>query len=196
MLTRGNPWLYSVTVRIFSALFITFLLISPATPMADQTDPRLDALFTRLQTTDDTDDAAVATNLIWAIWHQSDDDRINELMRRGLVQMSARDYPSAVETFSEMIDRKPDFAEAWNKRATVYYLMGDYRASVKDIDKTMELEPRHFGALSGLGLIMVAMGNDEAAISAFEATLAVHPFAEGARQNLEALRERQKKRSL
>ena len=70
--------------------------------------------------------------------------------------------------------------------------MGDYRASVKDIDKTLELEPRHFGALSGLGLIMTAMGNEEAAISAFEATLAVHPFAEGARQNLEALQARQK----
>ena len=164
--------------------------------MADQTDPRLDALFGRLQTTDDANDAAVATNLIWAIWHQSDDDRINELMRRGLAHMSGQDYPAAVETFGEMINLAPEFAEAWNKRATVYYLMGDYRASVRDIDKTLELEPRHFGALSGLGLIMVAMGNEEAAVAAFEATLAVHPFAEGARQNLEALRERQKKRSL
>ena len=164
--------------------------------MADQTDPRLDALFNRLQTTDDAGDAASVTNLIWAIWHQSSDDRINELMHRGLAQMSARDYPGAVHTFGEIIGHEPGFAEAWNKRATVHYLMGDYRASVKDIDKTLELEPRHFGALSGLGLIMAAMGNEEAAISAFEATLAVHPFAEGARQNLEALREQQKKRTL
>ncbi len=164
--------------------------------MADQTDPRLDALFTRIQTTDDAGDAAVATNLIWAIWHQSDDDRVNELMRRGLTEMSARDYPASVQTFSEIIELDPRFAEAWNKRATVHYLMGDYRASVNDIDKTLELEPRHFGALSGLGLIMTALGNDEAAISAFEATLAVHPFAEGARQNLEALQARQKRRSL
>lgn len=163
--------------------------------MADQTDPRLDALFSRLQTTDDANDAARVTNLIWTIWHQSADDRMNDLMRRGLAEMSAQDYPAAVKTFSEMIDLDARFAEAWNKRATVHYLMGDFRASVKDIDKTLELEPRHFGALSGLGLIMVAMGNDEAAISAFEATLAVHPFAEGAQQNLEALRERQKKRS-
>lgn len=164
--------------------------------MADQIDPRLDVLFSRLQTTDDAAYAAEATNLIWAIWHQSDDDRINELMRRGLAQMSTRDYPAAVETFGEIIGLEPGFAEAWNKRATVHYLMGDYGASVKDIDKTLELEPRHFGALSGLGLIMTAMGNDEAAIAAFEATLAVHPFAEGAQQNLEALRARQKKRSL
>ena len=164
--------------------------------MADQTDPRLDALFARLQTTDDVQDAAVATNLIWAIWHQSNDDPINDLMRRGLAEMSAQDYPAAVQTFGEIIDLDDKFAEAWNKRATVYYLMGEYGASVKDIDRTLELEPRHFGALSGLGLIMAAMGNDEAAIAAFEATLAVHPFAGGAQQNLEALRAQQKKRSL
>ena len=164
--------------------------------MADQTDPRLADLFSRLQTTDDATDAAVATNLIWAIWHQSDDDRINQLMRQGLTQMSSRYYADAVATFSEMIDLDAGFAEAWNKRATVHYLMGDYGASVKDIDRTLELEPRHFGALSGLGLIMVAMENEEAAIAAFEATLAVNPFAAGAEQNLEALRALQKKRSL
>ena len=164
--------------------------------MADQTDPRLDALFGRLQTTDDANDAAAVTNLIWAIWHQSDDDRINDLMRQGLVQMSSREYADAVATFSGMIDLNAGFAEAWNKRATVYYLMGDYGASVKDIDRTLELEPRHFGALSGLGLIMVALENEEAAIAAFEATLAVNPFAAGAQQNLEALRAGQKRRSL
>ena len=183
-------------MRNVAAVLIALLLGAPLNLMADQTDPRLDALFTRLQTTDDAGDASLATNLIWAIWHQSDDDRINKLMRRGLAQMSARDYPGAVETFGEIIGHEPRFAEAWNKRATVYYLMGDYRASVKDIDRTLELEPRHFGALSGLGLIMTALGNEEAAISAFEATLAVHPFAEGARQNLQALQARQKRRSL
>ncbi len=163
--------------------------------MADQTDQRLAALFSRLQITDDADDAAAVTNLIWAIWHQSDDDRINDLMRRGLAQMSTRDYADAVATFSKIIDLDAGFAEGWNKRATVHYLMGDYGASVKDIDRTLELEPRHFGALSGLGLIMVAMENEEAAIAAFEATLAVHPFAAGAQQNLEILRARQKRRT-
>ena len=79
-------------------------------------------------------------------------------MRQGLTQMSSRDYADAVATFSEMIDLDAGFAEAWNKRATVHYLMGDYGASVKDIDRTLELEPRHFGALSGLGLIMIAIG--------------------------------------
>ncbi len=196
MLTRRNPNLYGGAVIIVGAVLIAFLLTSSPIIMADQTDPRLDTLFARLHTTDDAHDAARVTNLIWAIWHESDDDDVNELMRRGLTEMSAQDYPAAVRTFGDIIDVDPEFAEAWNKRATVYYLMGEYGASVKDIDRTLQLEPRHFGALSGLGLIMTAMGNDEAAIAAFEATLAVHPFAGGARQNLETLRERQKKRSL
>ena len=195
MLTRRNPLLYSGSVRIVGATFLTFLLITPGTLMADQTDQRLADLFSRLQTTDDANDAAAVTNLIWTIWHQSGDDRINQLMHQGLAQMSTRQYADAVATFSEIIELNARFAEGWNKRATVYYLMGEYRASVKDIDRTLELEPRHFGALSGLGLIMVAMDNDEAAIAAFEATLAVNPFAAGAEQNLEALRARQKRRT-
>ncbi len=164
--------------------------------MADQTDQRLADLFSRLQTTDDANDAAAATNLIWTIWHQSGDDRINQLMHQGIAQMSTRQYADAVATFSKIIEINARFAEAWNKRATVYYLMEEYRASVKDIDRTLELEPRHFGALSGLGLIMTALGNDEASIAAFEATLAVNPFAVGAQQNLEALYAQQKRRTL
>lgn len=175
---------------------ITFLSFLPVTLMADQTDQRLHALFSRLHTAEDASDAAVVANLIWAIWHQSDNDQINELMIRGSTQITSHDYPEAVQTFSEMIELDPGFAEAWNKRATVYYLMGEFLKSVNDIEKTLELESRHFGALSGLGLIMVALGNDEAAINAFEATLAVHPFAEGARQHLELLRARQHQRTI
>ncbi|MEQ9198690.1 MAG: hypothetical protein RLN80_01795, partial [Rhodospirillales bacterium] len=79
------------------------------------------------------------------------------------------------------------------KRATLYYLMGDYDRSVLDIQKTLELEPRHFGALSGLGLINMALDRKDAAIAAFEQTIAVNPHAAGARQNIELLREAQKR---
>lgn len=164
--------------------------------MADQTDKRLDALFARLQSTEDAAEAAMLTDTIWAIWHESKNPTVNELMERGLAQMADRDYHAAIGTFSQMIEVAPDFAEGWNKRATVYYLVEDYASSVKDIDRTLELEPRHFGALSGLGLIMLAMDNDEAALRAFEATLAVNPFAPGARHNILELNERRKKREL
>jgi len=163
--------------------------------MAGQTDTRLEDLFARLQTTADVAEAAQLTHFIWAIWHQSDNERVDELMRAGLEEMTQRNYRGAIDTFSRMIDVDPEFAEGWNKRATVHYLLGNYKASVKDIDRTLELEPRHFGALSGLGLIMMAMDNDEAALQAFDATLAINPFADGARENIRRLTERQKKRS-
>jgi len=164
--------------------------------MADQTDKRLDALFSRLQSTSNIDEGAILTDRIWAIWHESQNPAVNELMQQGLAQMANQDHPAAIATFSQMIEVDPNFAEGWNKRATVYYLMENFPASVKDIDRTLELEPRHFGALSGLGLIMLAMDNEEAALQAFEATLAVNPFLPGARQNIKALKERQKKRTL
>lgn len=164
--------------------------------MADQTDKRLNALFARLQSTQDAAEAAMLTDTIWASWHESKNPAVNELMERGLAQLADRDYHAAIGTFSQMIEVAPDFAEGWNKRATAYYLVEDYAASVKDIDRTLELEPRHFGALSGLGLIMLAMDNDEAALRAFEATLTVNPFAPGARHNILELKERQKKREL
>lgn len=171
------------------------LLLAVSAVMVSQTDTRLDALFGRLQTTADVTEATQLTNLIWAIWHQSNNEQVNELMRQGLAEMSQQNHRAAVDRFTTMIEIDPEFAEGWNKRATVHYLLGDYRASVKDIDRTLELEPRHFGALSGLGLIMMALDNDEAAIHAFEATLAVNPFADGARENIQELKERQEKRS-
>lgn len=181
-----------------AGLTLLFMLLTHWTPnlMADQTDKRLDALFSRLQSTSDIEEGAKLTETIWAIWHESRNATVNELMQQGLEQMADKDYHAAIATFSQMIEVDPNFAEGWNKRATVYYLVGNFAASVKDIDRTLELEPRHFGALSGLGLIMLAMDNEEAALQAFEATLAVNPFVQGARQNLRELKERQKKRTL
>ena len=117
-------------------------------------------------------------------------NRLNELMRRGLAQMSTGEYADAVATFSEMIQLDAGFAEAWNKRATVYYLMGEYGSSVKDIDRTLELEPRHFGAISGMGLIFLQLGDEVGALDAFEKVLEIHPHARGARFHVERLRER------
>lgn len=185
----------TATKNSIMCVIMAALLATSPNLMAAQTDTRLDALFGLLQTTSSVKEAATVTNLIWAIWHQSDKEQVDQFMQAGLAEMSQRNYQAAVETFSDMIAIDPEFAEGWNKRATVYYLLGDYVASVKDIERTLELEPRHFGSLSGLGLIMMAMDNDEAALQAFEATLAVNPFADGARENIQRLKERQEKRS-
>ena len=95
----------------------------------------------------------------------------------------------ALMIFNELVEEVPDFAEGWNKRATLYYLFGDYAASARDIEKTLELEPRHFGALSGLGLVHMAQNQYAKAKSAFEAALLIHPHSSGVRQNIKLIND-------
>jgi tetratricopeptide (TPR) repeat protein len=102
--------------------------------------------------------------------------------------MITRQHARALEYFDRLVEHAPGFAEGWNKRATVYYLMENYEASVLDIERTLELEPRHFGALSGLGMIYDAIGEPAAALRSFEAAVAINPHLDGARQRIEALR--------
>ncbi len=172
-------------MRPFRALAAAIVLLaSPA--LADQIDQRLPALFAQLKAGPEA--AAMAEPLIWEIWGETIDPESVELLEQGSAAMAARAWPTALERFDRLVARSPNFAEAWNKRATLYYLMGDYLDSVADIQKTLALEPRHFGALSGLGLIFMAIGKPEPAIESFEAALAIHPYLPGAKQNIESLR--------
>lgn len=182
--------------RLFTVVAMTLLVLcrpqagSPA--LADQRDGRLDALFERLQETSDPVDAATIQQRIWQIWIESDDAASNQLMRRGMAAMASGDPDSALDAFDELVTLAPDFAEAWNKRATVYYLMGKLDESVTDIQQTLELEPRHFGALSGLALIYDAIDNPEAAIRSLEAALDINPHLHGSQDRLRSLREKMK----
>jgi tetratricopeptide (TPR) repeat protein len=160
--------------------------VGPA--LADQQDRRLEDLFARLQTTTSRAEAQAAQQQIWQIWIEADDSLANRLMRNGIEAMAARQNALALQYFDQLVEQAPDFAEGWNKRATVHYLMDDYEASVLDIERTLELEPRHFGALSGLGMIYDAIGKPAAALRSFEAAVALNPHLEGTRQRIEALR--------
>jgi tetratricopeptide (TPR) repeat protein len=157
--------------------------------LAAQDDPRLDALFGQLAVTDDAREAALIENVIWSIWHQSGDPRIDTLMVRGIEAMQAEDYPAAEKAFTEITEKKPGFAEGWNKRATVRYLVRDFKGSIADIDKTLALEPRHFGALSGLGLVYLALGREEDALTAFKRAAALRPHVPGADDQVKELEE-------
>lgn len=162
------------------------LLAAPA--RADQTDSRLEGLFEQLKDAQTTREGALLEAAVWQIWGETDEDDAAFLYRRGLDAMS-NDLPEdAIGFFSDAIKRAPDFAEAWNKRATVLYVMGDYQRSVADVEQTLALEPRHFGALAGLGLINLALGRDAAALRAFEAALKVHPQQPGLRAKVKELR--------
>ena len=91
--------------------------------------------------------------------------------------MRIRNYPLAVRFFNNLIEEDPNFAEAWNKRVTVYFMMGDFDKSMQDIIKTLELEPRHFGALDGMGLIFIHQGQYQQAIDVYDKMLEIFPFS-------------------
>ena len=161
-----------------------------------QNDPRLPTLFDALSVADSEQQAAPIEAQIWALWTSSGEPGIDQLMALGLSAMGVQDYPRALAAFGQIIEQKPDFAEGWNKRATVHYLMGNYQRSTEDIEHVLALEPRHFGALSGLGLIALAMGEPEQALAAFEAALMIHPNMAGADTHIRALRDKLKGRGI
>jgi tetratricopeptide (TPR) repeat protein len=171
---------------------LALCLLLPAVPpaSADQTDPRLAPLFDILKTTRNPIEAQVVEHEIWSLWMTSNEETVNLLMIRGVDALSADDLKTAFKVFTEMVEIAPDFAEGWNKRATVLYMLGAYPESIADIDRTLELEPRHFGALSGLGLCNAELEHDEAALDAFERALTVNPHMDGARVNAELLRRK------
>jgi len=130
----------------------------------------------------------LAESAMWQVWSRSGDPAIDRLFARGLEQMQARQGEEAVETFGEIIRRRPEFAEGWNKRATVYYLLGEYKKSLADCDEVMKRNPYHFGALSGYGMIYMQLDQPAQALEYFERALRVNPNLESTRQTIEILK--------
>ena len=110
-----------------------------------QNDSRLAPLFHALKSAGSAEEAEPVEARIWTLWTQSGDQNIDWLMTVGLSEMAAQRYEQALSAFNDIIQQKPDFAEAWNKRATLFYLLGDYHRSTEDVERTLALEPRHFG---------------------------------------------------
>ncbi len=125
---------------------------------------------------------------LWRIWGRSGDARVEAVFRRGLAQMNSSAAESAIATFSEVIRMKPDFAEGWNKRATVLFFTGRYKESMADCDEVLKRNPHHFGALSGYGQIYARLENYEKALEYFERALAINPNMTGVAQNIVGLR--------
>lgn len=155
--------------------------------LADQQDPRLDDLFQKLKQAENAAQAYPIENSIWNIWMENDDAQYQNLMRTGIAQMNSNNLRTALATFTQLINQAPDYAEAWNKRATIYYLLGDFKLSELDINETLKREPLHFGALSGLGLVCLEQKEYFRARNAFNAALEVYPAMDSVRNNLDAL---------
>ena len=130
----------------------------------------------------------LAETAMWQVWSRSGDATIDRLFETGVEQMRAGQGEQAVDTFSEIIRRRPEFAEGWNKRATVYYLLGEYRRSLADCDEVMKRNPYHFGALSGYGMIYLKLDQPATALEYFERALRMNPNLESTRQTIDLLK--------
>jgi tetratricopeptide (TPR) repeat protein len=135
----------------------------------------LDFLFEALKVAPDADSAKHIEGRIWALWLASGSDTANLLMTRVKTAMDAKDLDLAIKLLDSIITIRPDYIEAWNRRATIYYMRKDYVRSMQDIRQVLAREPRHFGALSGLGMILQEFGDEKRALDAFRRAVAVHP---------------------
>jgi len=165
---------------------IVFLLFS-CSLKADQNDARLEDLFDILSTTESDVQINEVTSNIWDIWYETNDPSIEADFYRGLESMRTGDLIMSVAFFTRVIDKNPNFAEGWNKRATVYYMLGKFDASMMDIHETLKLEPRHFGAMDGMGLIFIHLEQFDQAIDIYDQMLKIFPNNSSTKQKKEML---------
>ena len=138
----------------------------------------LDFLFGALKAAPDEVSAKHVEARIWALWLQTPSDTAALLMMRAKAAMDAQQMDVAIKLLDAVVKLRPDYVEAWNRRATVYYLQNDYAHSLSDIEQVLVREPRHFGALAGLGMIMQDLGDEKRALDAFRKALAINPHLE------------------
>ncbi len=168
-------------------LFTSSILSFENSAKADQKDGRLPALFKRLLTAPPGPYSIIIESKIWTIWLENSDPKITELMARASRATQNKKYTKAFDYYTEVIRLSPNYAEGWNKRALINYLIGNYDKSLSDINRTLSLEPRHFGAISGQGMIYSAQKKWTLAKKAFEKALIIHPNMQGPKLNLEIL---------
>jgi len=169
----------------------------PAEPPAKLPRPQrgdrvqnLDFLFGALKAAPDTESAKAIEERIWALWFVSGSDTADLLMSRVKTAVEEKELDLAVELLDAIIELKPDYVEAWNRRATIFFMKKDYGRSLADIRQVLAREPRHFGALSGLGLIMQELGDDKRALEVFRRALAVHPHLDRIPELVKTLTEK------
>ena len=156
--------------------------IEPVQPPKDVPRPHrqdqlrgLDFLFGALKVAPDADSAKQVENRIWAMWMASGSDTANLLMSRVKAATDAKDLDLALKLLDSIVQIRPDYVEAWNRRATIYYMKKDYGHAMQDIRQVLAREPRHFGALTGLGMILHEFGEDKQALQVLRKALEIHP---------------------
>ena len=195
-------------LRFLASLFAAVLAVGLAAPAlaapGDQVLPpkklphvprgnptrNLDFLFGALKVAPDDVTAKAVEQRIWALWSHSSSDTTMLLMSRVQDAIEAKDLDLALKLLSAVIKIKPKYVEAWNRRATIYYMKKDYGRALADIHEVLRREPRHFGALSGLGLIMQDIGDDKQALEVYRRTLAIYPRIQRIPELVKTLQEK------
>ena len=187
--------------KIFLYTILFFLFYGNVIADTEDREIKLDQLFKQLE---ESSNASVAFGIemkIWKIWsiHPSNDRRgyrLTELLAQGSLLMTRKELNRAYEIFSQIILVDPNWSEAWNKRATVLYLLGRYQQSQKDIYEVLKLEKRHFGALSGQGLVQTELKNYEKAINSYKEVQKIYPSMKAPKVMIPRLKELIKDQSI
>ena len=177
-------------------LVILVYLFSQVSSLTNERDIRLNQLFNELKA-NKSKVAFIVEQEIWALWStHPTDEKLTTRLEEGSQFVRDQNYLKARDVFTEVINLDQNWAEAWNKRATVFYLLGNFEESQKDIDKVLELESRHFGALAGQGLVNIQLKNYEKAISSYEKALKIYPSMKSPRIMIEEIQKIIQKNSI
>jgi tetratricopeptide (TPR) repeat protein len=177
-----------IFLRACLAAFIGLILAAGVHAQNNGSTTMLDTLFDKLQTATDPSAIQSLEAAIWEQWTTVPGDVQRQLMMRGIAEMEQQELESAAGTFTKLIELSPELSEAWNKRATVRWLMGNFPGSLADICETIKREPRHFGAYSGLGMIRAQMNEPARAAAAFQLAKKYNPHIMGLDAEIERLK--------
>ncbi len=178
------------------SLVVLFYLFSQVSSLTNERDIRLNQLFNELKV-NKSKVAFIVEQEIWALWStHPTDEKLTARLEEGSQFVRDQNYLKARDVFTEVINLDQNWAEAWNKRATVLYLLGNFEDSQKDIDKVLKLESRHFGALAGQGLVNIQLKNYEKAISSYEKALKIYPSMKSPRIMIEEIQKIIQKNSI
>ena len=170
-------------------IIFILLLLNSSFVFADQKDSRLSILFDELFLSNDNMQVSIILADIWDIWSIAENVEAQKIFDEGKDMMDRGSLEEAIALFTQVIDLKPDFAEGWNKRATVLFLKGELEASILDIQKTLELEPRHFGALDGLAEIYLIQDDLLGAAATYKRILEIIPTSKKSQDRLKLINE-------
>ena len=182
-------------MKLTNFTIFLFFLLSIVSLKAENRNSQLNKLFNELKVNN-----AVLTSVteqkIWKMWSTHPiDQKLTNMLADGSDLVNNQKLNEAIDVFSEVIELDPNWAEAWNKRATVFYLIGEYEKSQNDIDKVLDLEKRHFGALAGQGLVNIKLQNYEKAIKSYEEAMKIYPSMNSGKIMIKRIKELIKEQS-